>query len=165
MNIKIEPEEHKGWKLKYSEQHDSKNNWTATKACGYLFAETPKALIAAIDEREELTVRLKKPLKVLYRGQYDNTFTHAEVHAVCKDVVYIRTPKGEVMMFLSQLRPGEKQEYGRGIMIHDTKANHRLLQQGIKLRRQASELTKKAEAMVLQVSKVTDADILIAAKD
>jgi hypothetical protein len=165
IEIKIDPSEHKGWTLKYAEQHDLEHNWSATKGIGYLFADTPKNLILAIDEREKITVRLKPPIKVLYKGQYDNAFQPADVHTVANNVVYIRGSNGkEETTFLDSLRPGNKDQYGCGILIHDCKENRKLLNEGIQLRREAADLTKKAEELVRRVKRVTDADVLIAAK-
>lgn len=165
LDITFNPPEHKGWKLQYQRQHNSVGCWQAQKGIHTLFVDSPDKLIPAIDERERITVRLKHPIKVLYKGQYDNAFQPAEVHTIANDLVYIRGSNGkEETTWLEHLRPGHKDEYGKGLMIHDSKENRRMLETGIKLRREAAELTKKAEELVRRVKRVTDADVLVAAK-
>lgn len=165
LEITFNPPEHKGWKLQYQRTHNSVGCWQATKGIHTLFADSPEKIIPAIDEREKITVRIKHPIKALYKGQYDNAFRPADVHTVANNLVYIRGSDGkEQTTWLEHLRPGHKDEYGQALLIHDSKENRKLLETGIKLRRHAAVLTKKADELVRKVKRVTDADVLIAAK-
>ena len=165
MKITIEPNTHKGWSIEWREDHENRNNWMAKKGAAMLFADTPTLLIREIDETEVVRARLNPPLKVLFRGRYDNSFFPAVIHTVCNGTIYVtkKTPTGEKeeSAFISDLK--EKDGGSFACIIHDSKKNHAILKRGIALRRRAKELTKQSEILASTVKVVTEADILIAA--
>lgn len=167
MKITIEPNTHKGWSIEWREDHENRNNWMAKKGSAMLFADTPTLLVREIEKNEVVRARLNPPLKILFKGRYDNAFCEAIIHTVCDGTAYLTRQSGkeackDETVFLSDLK--EKENSHRAVAIHDTKSNRAILNKGVALRKKSQELNKKAEALAITVKTVTEADILIAAK-
>ncbi|MDE2099458.1 MAG: hypothetical protein KGL39_19560 [Patescibacteria group bacterium] len=164
--IKIEPSIYKGWGLSFTDSRQDKN-FTGKRNGEYKFADSLKALLEQIDEAERIFVKFKKPIKCLWKDAYSCRFVPVQIHALCGETIYFRTDKGEEKTgFMPDLRPEQAKARGSmaSIYIFDHAKNHRLLTRGVELKTKATELNKQAEELAGKVERITEADILVAAK-
>jgi len=162
-SILLEPNEYKGWFLSWAESHDNKNNFRAQKGAAFLFAAQPKELIAKIDEAETVTVKLKKPIKALWRDQYGHSKREVvEIHSLIRDCVYFTLESGEERYcWLKDLKPEEKNDRK---FIQCCPHNDRILKKHQKMVDKIRFMNAMNEELLKSLKLVTDADVILAAK-
>ena len=164
--IKIEPNEYKGWSISFTDTRED-NNFTAQKSNAYLFGHSLQELLFKVDKHERLIVKFSKPIKCLWKDGHGFKFEPIEINAVCGETIYFSTNDGkQKTRFMPDLRPDQAKARGSmaRIYILDSTKNNALLKKGCELKKKANELNKQAEELAGKVIKLTAADIFVAAK-
>lgn len=162
IQIKLVPGEYRGFALSWSNQSSGKN-FRGTKGLKDVFAASPSELIAEIDKIEKITARISPPIKALMRDDYSGKREPVEIHTVIDDKVYFKKQSGEEgLCWLKDMRPDAEKKRK---FIQCCKANEKTLQ---KYRKQADKIrfmSAMNEELLKRLIPVTDADVLIAAKN
>lgn len=164
--LKIEPDNYRGWKLGWAKSHDGKSDWRAEKGSHSLFADSLDSLAEKVNRAERVTVRLDPPLDVLVRDRWNGSgdLKPAQLWSVCDDVAYLRLAGGgDETVFLSELRPDAGAENERVFWAGPDAADN-LRQQALVAER-VRELHGELAALKRAMRRVTDADVLLAAKE
>lgn len=158
--ITITPSEYKGWKMEFDEHADGHNRqfFFARKGKQFVDAHNLKTLMVVIDKAEKLTVKFKTPIKCMM--QLYGKWERLSVHTICGDTIYWISSEGEQgSEFLSNLKNEHRTLY------LDTPENVNRINDTVKIRKKAEDLTRKADDLKKKWIKLTEADLMLAAKE
>ena len=161
--LAVVPSVYKGWTLKYYGNADS-DKFRAEKGNLYRHADTLDGLLRACSEAEEITVKLRRPLKAYRKDSYGGRLVRCGIVAVCGKRFVYRDEKGETHEgFLSNLslRDGES---SRRDWFADNSTNKRIREAIKALKLQIEGLTAKVESLRKRVVPLTEADVMTACK-
>ena len=161
--LAVVPGVYKGWTLKYYAYADS-DRFRAEKENLYRHAETLDALLRACSEAEEITVKLRRPLKAYRKDSYGGRLSRCLVVAVCGKLFVYRDEKGETHEeFVSNLALGDG-ESSRREWFADNAKNKRIRAEIKTLKAQIDGLSAKVESLRKRIVPLTEADIMTACK-
>ena len=161
--LAVVPGVYKGWALKYYSNADS-DRFHAEKGNLYRYADTLDGLLRACDESEEITVKLRRPLKAYRKDIYGGRMARCVIVAVCGKRFVYRDEKGETHEeFLSNLslRDGES---SRREWFADSSANKRIREAIKAMKQQIEGLTAKVDSLRKRLTPITEADVMTACK-
>lgn len=158
--ITIEPSSYRGWEMEFNEHADGFNVpfFKARKGRQTVQASSPKGLMHEIDNAEKLTAKFKTPIKAMRQGYGE--WERINVHTVCGDRIYYVDAKGEQgSEFITNINNDHRPIY------LDTAENVERINEVVKLQKRASDLSRKADEIKKTWIKLTEADIMLAARE